>query len=114
MRLMPLSKDSASHASSPALTAQVVSAGMSAADSNRPRKRVRVAGPRLPVRTLGSTLLCEPMLRPEDQVMRLYRAAEAAAKKPLRLLTCAGLYLSAGQSSRYRTPFKKGATTTSA
>ena len=80
---------------SPALTAQV-SAGMSAAaDSTRPRKRARAGGLRLAVRTLGSTLLCEPVVRPEDKVMKLYRAAQAAANKPLRLLTSAGVYLKA-------------------
>ena len=60
-----------------------------------PRKRARVAGLRLPVRTLGSTLLCEPVVRPGDKVMQLYRVAEAAASKPLRLLTTAGVYLKA-------------------
>ena len=60
-----------------------------------PRKRARVAGLRLPVRTLGSTLLCEPVVRPGDKVMQLYRVAEAAASKPLRLLTSAGVYLKA-------------------
>ena len=60
-----------------------------------PRKRARVAGLRHPVRTLGSTLLCEPVVRPGDKVMQLYRVAEAAASKPLRLLTSAGVYLKA-------------------
>ena len=60
-----------------------------------PRKKARVAGLRLPVRTLGSTLLCEPVVRPGDKVMQLYRVAEAAASKPLRLLTSAGVYLKA-------------------
>ena len=80
---------------SPALTAQVSADMSAAADSTRPRKKARVAGLRLPVRTLGSTLLCEPMLQPGDKVIKLYRAAEAAANKPLRLLTSAGLYLKA-------------------
>ena len=64
---------------SPALTAQVSADMSAAADSTRPRKKARVAGLRLPVRTLGSTLLCEPVVRPGDKLMQLYRVAEAAA-----------------------------------
>ena len=68
---------------------------MSGAVAGPEKKKARLTGLRLPVRFASGTLLCEPVLRPGDKVLHLYRAAEAAANKPLRLLTRTGAYLKA-------------------